>query len=183
MADTQRSLAALMALLANNTTGDISPQDVRDLVETLRMRSGALYVPVAAVAAIVIPDTINYVEMSAPAWTLNAGADGFDETGGNGRLTYKGAADAMVHLTCTVSLTAAANSQVFHVVLAKNGTPDVSTEVIVKLGIGADVVTAALHLIAHVSTGDYLSVFIRNETSGTNARLECATLQAVSMPM
>jgi hypothetical protein len=183
MADTQRSLAALMALLANNTTGDISPQDVRDLVETVRMKSGSLYVPEAAAAAIVIPDTINYVEMSAPAWTLNAGADGFDETAGNGRLTYKGVADAMLHVACTISLTAASNNQVFHVMLAKNGTPDVSSEVIFKIGTGADAASTALHLVVQVALGDYLSVFIRNTTSASNARLECANLQAVSMPM
>lgn len=32
MVDTARTLAALLALLADNTSGDISPQDVRDLV-------------------------------------------------------------------------------------------------------------------------------------------------------
>src|SRR3990167_4158884 len=35
MADTARTLAALQALLADNTTGDISPQDVRDLLVSL----------------------------------------------------------------------------------------------------------------------------------------------------
>lgn len=35
MADTQRDLAALQALLADNTSGDISPQDVRDMLVTV----------------------------------------------------------------------------------------------------------------------------------------------------
>jgi hypothetical protein len=35
MADTQRDLAALQALLADNTSGDISPQDVRDFLVTV----------------------------------------------------------------------------------------------------------------------------------------------------
>lgn len=32
MADTNRTLAAILALLADNTTGDISPQDLRDSI-------------------------------------------------------------------------------------------------------------------------------------------------------
>ena len=35
MADTARTLAALQALLADNTSGDISPQDVRDMLVRL----------------------------------------------------------------------------------------------------------------------------------------------------
>lgn len=35
MADTQRSRAALLALLADNVTGQISPQDLRDMLVTL----------------------------------------------------------------------------------------------------------------------------------------------------
>ena len=32
MADTKRTLAALQTILADNTDGDISPQDIRDLL-------------------------------------------------------------------------------------------------------------------------------------------------------
>lgn len=35
MVDTPRTLAEVKALLADNTTGDISPQDLRDLVESI----------------------------------------------------------------------------------------------------------------------------------------------------
>lgn len=35
MADTQRTLSALLAILADNTAGDISPQDLRDAVVTV----------------------------------------------------------------------------------------------------------------------------------------------------
>ena len=35
MADTIRTIAQLQALLADNTTGDISPQDLRDMLVSL----------------------------------------------------------------------------------------------------------------------------------------------------
>lgn len=41
MADTVRTLTALQALLADNTSGDISPQDARDHLITSRLFSGA----------------------------------------------------------------------------------------------------------------------------------------------
>lgn len=181
MADTQRSLAAIIALLANNTAGDISAQDMRDVVETLRMRAGQLSIPEVAAADVVITDTTTYFEVTAPAWTAFAGNDGFDESDGNGRLTYIGVADVMLHVACTVSVSCASVNQVLHIILAKNGTVDDASEVILKLGTGGDQRSTALHLIASVASGDHISVKIRNATSATNVRFECANLQAVSM--
>lgn len=42
MVDTKRTLAALQTLLADNTTGDISPQDVRDMLVSLWGSTSAL---------------------------------------------------------------------------------------------------------------------------------------------
>lgn len=44
MADTERSLTALQSLLANNTTGDISPQDLRDFLVSAFGGYGSIYV-------------------------------------------------------------------------------------------------------------------------------------------
>ncbi len=43
-ADTQRSLSALQGLLADNTTGDISPQDLRDFLVSSQGGFGSIYV-------------------------------------------------------------------------------------------------------------------------------------------
>lgn len=50
MADTIRSRAALLTLLADNSTGAISPQDLRDTVVSLHGVYGALYVADGATA-------------------------------------------------------------------------------------------------------------------------------------
>lgn len=47
MADTVRTLPAILALFADNTTGDISPQDLRDYVVTV----DSLYDPIGATVA------------------------------------------------------------------------------------------------------------------------------------
>lgn len=43
MADTQRSLSALLALLADNASGEISPQDLRDVLVTVLGVYGGVY--------------------------------------------------------------------------------------------------------------------------------------------
>jgi hypothetical protein len=182
MADTQRSLAAIIALLANNTAGDISAQDMRDVVETLRMRSGQLSIADGAGAAMTILNTTDYVEATAPAWTLLAASDGFNESGGNGRLTYIGVADVMVQIALSLSFSCASNNQILHLRIGKNGTTDPTAEAQRKIGIGTDVGSTALHLITTMSTGDYLSLWVRNETSTAAPTIVVANLQAVTMP-
>ena len=60
MVDTQRSLSAIQTLFADNTAGAISPQDLRDAVETLRMGHGEIYV--SSTAATSFTDTTSYVD-------------------------------------------------------------------------------------------------------------------------
>lgn len=44
MAETIRSPSSILSLFADNTSGDISAQDLRDFVETVRMQQGFIHV-------------------------------------------------------------------------------------------------------------------------------------------
>jgi hypothetical protein len=182
MTQTQRSTAEIYALLADNITEDISPQDHRDSLATWRMGHGQIYVPAADSAPIVIINNTDYYETIDPAWTLSADAHNFDESGGNGRLTYTGVADVVLHIACSVSMTSGDNQQVTHWRLGKNATPDEASEVQRKIAGGSDVGSTALHLVQSMSTGDYVSLWVRNATAANNVTLEVANLQAVTMP-
>lgn len=183
MADTQRSVTAALALLADNSAGAISPQDLRDALTTWRMGHGQLYVPAAAAAAVTIPDTTNYVEVTAPVWTLSSGAHWFDESAGNGRLTYIGAADVSAHIALTVSMSCASPNQDIHARVGVNGTTDAAAEIEHRLTTATFRASTALHLIVTgLSNGDYISLWLRNETGANNVTIESANLQAVTMP-
>jgi len=182
VADTQRTIAAVMALLADNTTADISPQDLRDAIESLRPRFGRIYVLPAGSAAVVIPDTVNYVEITSPTWTLDANALDVDESDGNGKLTYTGAADVVAHVTAHLSLTSASNNQDVHFRVAKNGTTLPESEAIYKILQGADATGVALETIVALSTGDHLSLAVRNATGANNITVENAGLQILTHP-
>jgi hypothetical protein len=75
MTDTARTLAAIKALLADNTTKDISPQDVRDLVESLAnpVRGGGLEVAKVVQG----PHAISIYSGQASPWpkTIATGTD------------------------------------------------------------------------------------------------------------
>lgn len=181
MADTQRSLSAILALLADNTSGDISPQDVRDTVISLRNRIAGISVAAAAAAAVTISDTTTYFEITAPTWTLDANGDAdFDQSDGNGRLTYLGAADVRARINATLSFTSAANDQVLHFRVMKNGTTVAATEVQVKAGTGTYQITIPLVALLVLATGDNISLSVRNETSAANITVKVAALHVIT---
>lgn len=182
MPDTQRTISALQTLLADNASAAISAQDLRDFMETFRPRFGSLYVLPAGSAAVTIANTTNYVEVTSPTWTLDASAYEFDESDGNGRLTYTGTADVIAIITATVSVTQAAASQVQHWRLGINGTSDGSSEVQRKHLVAADQDSVALQLVVPMSTGDHISLFVRNSTGTNNPTIEAAQIQVHTIP-
>jgi len=162
MADTERSLATILALLADNGTGNISAQDLRDAVVSILPDYGNLYISTAAATTLTTVDT--YYE-AAGTTTLGANVSAFDMPA-NGRLRYTGAPTRIVLVTATISMTASINSQVLDFRLAKNGTTDVATEVQRKIGTGSDVGAASVSGILSMATNDYVSLFAENTTSG-----------------
>jgi hypothetical protein len=61
MADTIRTRAALLSLLADNTSGDISPQDIRDFLVSVHGVYGEIYKPDGA---------FDGVNLNNSTWTL-----------------------------------------------------------------------------------------------------------------
>ena len=138
---------------------------------------GQLSVPAVDSATVTISATDTYYETSTPAWTLSATANLFDESGGNGRLTYIGPGTAAVSVSCAVSTSTASNSQVTHWRLAKNGTTDPATEIIRKTGTGGDIGALALGGVLDMTENDYLSLWCSNESSTADIVVETASIR------
>ena len=177
MADTQRTLTEIMALLADNITANIGAQDHRDAVETSRFGFGEIYVTTPA--ATVITSTVSWFR-DAGTYTLTQG-DRWEMGPANGQLRYIGPANRIVFIPVTISMTGASNNQVVELAVAKNGIVIESSRVKRKVGTGADVGALPLHAAASVSTGDYFDVRIRNTTSATNITLETCSMFAFDM--
>jgi len=171
MADTRRSLSALQTLLADNTTGAISPQDVRDLLVSASPPYGSIYVSTAAATTIAASSTY----YKAAGTTTSTNLKEFDMPANN-RLRYTGAADIHIHGVVTVALTTASSSQVIGLRVGKNGsasgTDSVASQVEHKTGTGTDVISTAIHVDTMLSTNDYLELWVANETTGSNLTIE-----------
>lgn len=183
MSDTQRSVSEVLTLLADNANAAISPQDLRDAFVTWRLGYAQLYMAEGAEATITVASTAAYYEVTGGTWTLTTGGLYFDESAGNGRLTYTGTADVMAYVACAFSVNATNNNIVTHWMLGLNGTEQESSEIHRYIGTGADVWAAAVHGLFPLSTGHYVSMFARNSTSATNLQLGPATLIALTLPI
>ena len=182
MAETQRTVAEIYALLADNSTGNISPQDVRDGFESWRPATGEIYVTAVNRGEIVIANTSDYAEATAMVWTLSAAESRlFDESAGNGRLTYIGIPDTVIKVSLTLSMTAAGTNQLLHFRIGKNAVPDDASEIIRYVTTGSDIGASATQFLTTLSTDDYVSVWARNETSSGNVTIEVANLQAITV--
>lgn len=172
MADTRRSLSETLALLADNATGAISAQDLRDAVVTLTPDHGEI--SITSASATTISDTTSYFPV-AGTYTLASGADDWDMDS-NGQLRYIGAAPREVHVWATASFTAASNNQVLYVGISKNGTDITAADVHTKIGTGTDVQAVALTATIEVVTNDYVALDVRNTTSTANVTFETAEI-------
>lgn len=182
MPDVQRTVAEIDTLLADNTAGNISPQDLRDAFESWRNGHGQIYVKFADTADVTITDSITFFEVTVPVWTVTAGLHFFDESQGNGRLTYIGIPPVVVHVACTFSFTSPSNNQHLDWALGLSGVVDEAAELHIKLGTGADENSSALHLVTTMATNSYISLFVKNQTSTANVTVVTANIQAMTMP-
>ena len=91
MTDTSRTVSNLVTNLFQDgqAAGSITPQDLRDFIETTQGKQGSMYVSSPGSTTISVAGT--YVEGTAGTWTLSTAptANEFDENT-DGRLRYTG---------------------------------------------------------------------------------------------
>jgi hypothetical protein len=182
MADTRRTLAEILVLLADNTAGLISPQDIRDAVKSLAPTHGGFYISSAVETVIAGVDT--WTKLLGTTTVAASIGDGFSMSTNN-RLLYSGTPDVHIHITATLSMISASANQVLGFRVAKNGdatgADSVASEVSHKIATGADVVGVPVIFDGVISTGDYLELFIENTTSAGNVTANNGYLFAVGI--
>ena len=177
MANTQRTLSQVLALLADNATGDISAQDMRDAVLSLASDHAGMYISTSAATTI---STVDVWVDEGSTWTLSPDSHNFSEDT-DGRLQYDGAASRHVHVTASASVTSSGNGKTYEIGIAKNGTvytPSISQR---KIVIGTEVGDVSVTAMIPMDTGDYLTLQVRNVTDDTNATITKANIVAMGM--
>jgi hypothetical protein len=172
MADTQRSKSALATLFADNIVGAISPQDLRDFLETMHPPFGSLYI-----------STSGETSIADSNWTKVAGTttdvslhrfSGTTALSVNNRLRYDGNPDVHVHAVISFSSQIATGTNKtleFGAYLYDDSAASGSVlahSVVTRFASSTAVGTGALHFDATLSNNDYVEFHVRNTTDTTN---------------
>ena len=182
MAQTQRTVSSIWTLLANNTAAAISPTDLRDALETWRPRWGQLTIPNGSGSATTISTGGTYVEATQGTWGVVGSGYEFDESDGNGRLTYTGTQDVIAQITCAFSLTGNQNNAQLRARLGINGTTNANTESVNTLASSGRFRSGVCQLITTLSTGDHVSLWVTYASATGTITVQTANLLATTWP-
>ena len=175
MADTVRTISALQTLFANNTDGDISPQDLRDFLVSAEPDRAEIYW--STPAATTTSNQATYYK-AAGTTTLQTSPAAVNFTmPANNRLTYTGTPTRLFLVQVHASQVTASGSVVVHYRIAVDGTTVSSSEVIRKQNTTpSDVGAFALGTIVSLATNSYVELFLKNATSSTTVTVSAGNL-------
>lgn len=174
---TQRTYSELIAQFPDNTTGLITPADMRDFIDSVRSPHGQVHLTAPVETSITQIGT--YVKVNG---TFGLDAHNHLTTPDTtGRITYTGTSARHFHLVSSISMTCAANNQIVSFRIAVNGVTDAATQLRRKIGTGTDIGSTALHGDEVLSQNDYVELYVANLTSTANITIEDCYLFAVGM--
>ena len=185
MTDTSRTVSDLVTNLFQDSqaAGSITPQDVRDLIETCQTKQGSMYISSAASTTIAGAGT--YVEGVAGTWTLSTAptANEFDENT-DGRLRYTGTPtiNCLFLASASLEIDTSAVDKEFGLAIHKNGTLITGTKVV---GFSPATTVNSVDLVtfgyASMATNDYVSIFVANIDSTDNLTVRNAQVMGMGL--
>jgi hypothetical protein len=174
VAETQRTITDLYTRLADQATGDISPEDVRDIVETLRVDHVQMYLSSSAVTNVAVAGTFLKV---AGTTALTADNRHFSSPVSN-RLQYDGAAKRLVYATANISFTSASPNKEMRFRWALGGVTIAASE-IRRYGASASVASCSCSVLSEMTTSQYLELFATNVTDTTDLTVTALNIVAL----
>jgi hypothetical protein len=194
MADTSRTVSDMASNLFQDSqaAGSITPQDLRDFLETCQTKQGSIYVSTAAATTIagqanVTPNSLtNMVAVeTAATFTLSTAptANEFDMNT-DGQLRYTGTPTTNVFFTASVMLEIVTSGVDLELVMAvtKGGTIVTGA----KTGgfcprVTTNSVPMSVSGFTSMATNDYINIFVGNVDSTVNVVARMAQLTAFSL--
>ena len=176
MVDTARTLSELQTLLADNTVGGISPQDLRDFLVSMKPPYGSFYRNAASATTVSVAGT--YYKA---AGTTTAGSLYLMDMPADNRLRYTGTPTMHFHVAVSTSFTTAGSNETIGLKVAKNGTVIDSSVCRRRVTSGSDIGSTAVHIDASLATNDYLELFVTNETNTSTVTIDEVYFFALGM--
>jgi hypothetical protein len=194
MADTSRTVADMASNLFQDSqaAGSITPQDLRDFLETCQTKQGSIYIStagattIAGQANVTANSLTNMVAVeTGGTFTLSVAptANEFDMNT-DGQLRYTGTPTTNVFFTASVMLELVTSGVDLELVMAvtKGGTIVTGAK---TGGFGPRVTTNSVPMsvsgFTSMATNDYLNIFVGNVDSTVNVVARMAQLTAFSL--
>jgi hypothetical protein len=168
MADTQKTLAALITLFADNTSGDISPQDLRDFLVSVFGGYGSIYVNGGSTAQTGISGT----PAKMTGFAVNGISSGTTPDHTSDNITIITAGDYLINASVSF---VGSSSDVFQVEIYNNttGTGYAFNRFI---SAGGDTGSASCNALITCAASDEISLYISSSTGGTSFTPQEASL-------
>jgi hypothetical protein len=177
MTQNPKVLSALLAQLPDNTTGDISAEDIRDVVVSLFPSRGQL--DLTASAQTTFASTNVYYKLAGTtALDTSLGQDGFSQVSNNEMRATK-AVNQVLLVTANVELVCASNNKSYGITIAKNGTPLSNVHVSAILSDSNEGYGFSVTALIPTAQNDTISIYIRNETDTTAVTATSLALSAI----
>ena len=177
MAEVERSLAQMLAILADNSTGDITPEDLRDMLLSLDPPHGSAYMEGNAVETVIA--TVDVYAVIAGVFSEGDDLYEFTVSPTGGRLTFTGASPRHMQLSSNFDIVAAGNNKSISAKWHKNGSPITRAPRVKRfIGTGADQGATAVSGDVVLESGDYVDLRVANHTDSTNMTLEDVRVSA-----
>lgn len=178
MTDTQRTKAQLTTLCADNNIGAITPQILRDFIESSTPSTGLMHFHSPGVATTIsAPSTFvkaaNVTELHSNAYRFSQPLDN--------RLQYTGTASCVASIAASLSFTCAANNQTLAFAFYVNGVLVGSSKVRTRISTGTDVQAVTLLAQVVLNNSDYIEVWVSNETAANNLTIEHCQVLAIGV--
>ena len=156
MTDTIRDRDTLLALLADNSSRDISPQDIRDMLVSVHGVYGGLYVQDGVMAQA----GVGITPAKMTGWAGNLPAAGMTPDHANDQVTV--GTDGVYVAWCQVSFIGAASTE-YQAHLRVNGAEQAEGW---HAAGGIDPVGAGFVAVKSLSAADILTVYIESDDAG-----------------
>lgn len=152
-----------LVVQADSVVQTITPSG--SVIKLDRAPMGEIYINGSSTVTNIVSTGV-YVKV---AGTTIFSEDGYQfSTGGtSNRLVYTGPYMKHFHIACTISVKSTASGSNLKARIYKNGTALLASTIQTKMGSSSDVVSTAIHVATHMSTGDYLELWVTN-TAGTS---------------
>jgi hypothetical protein len=177
MAETPKVLSALLAQLPDNTTGLISPEDIRDAVVSLFPSRGQIDLTASAQTTFSGQNVWTKVA-GTTALDATLGQDGFSQASNNEIRATK-AVNQVLLVVGNIEATCANNNKVFGFTFAKNGTAIGTFHLSERFDVGGSSYSVSFTALIPTVQNDTISIFARNETDTTALTATNITLSAV----